>query len=829
MNGLRPIHYKVCLEPDLTRFLFSGQVEILLDAAEPADRIALNVLDLAVGRCELKSGENPAECAFCVHPEKETLEIVLPEARKGEFLVSIDFTGAINDKMSGFYRSFFHHEGRQEVIAVTQFEESHARMAFPCMDHPRFKATFDIEMVVDRDLTAISNGPILEETTVDDGKKRVRFQRTPIMSTYLLFFGVGRFEFIEDDSEKTLVRVAAIPEAKQYGAFGLDFGRKSLTYCEDYYKIPYPLPKMDLIAIPDFAFGAMENWGAITFRENLLLHYPGVTSKAAEVRICEVIAHEIVHQWFGNLVSPSDWKYLWLNESFATYFGFGIVDHYHPEWHTWDQFIHEQTDTALSRDAHHETVSIEIPGGEHVVINASTAPIIYNKGGSILKQIEGYIGRDGFQKGLRNYLEKFQYQCAESNHLWEALEEASDTPIQDIMKSWVEQPGHPLVEGDKTKDGLVLTQKRFTCLPNDFDQTWLIPVAITLFDDMGKQRTVKVLLDEKQKTVPVEGKANIVAYKINAGQTGFYRVHYKDKSNLHALGGKVRSKELPPEDRWGLQNDLFAMVRSGAVPLDEGLDFLGYYEREDAYLPLVGIASNLYRMYLVTKNPCKAKIASMGRTFLERKLTEMGFESGDGEPPATAALREQMLTQAAIYGSGKALSFGTEQFKTLLDGGTIPPDIKRSVMQIGAMNGDENVFAFLDRIFETAEAEHERINALWAIGSFKDESCIRTALRHVLEKTPARNKFVPITALCINPNAIPYMWDWFVSNREAIEAFHPMQYERVVEAVVPVCALDREDEAKRFFEERMKRTETAADTIRLTLEKLEINRRLRER
>ena len=300
-------------------------------------------------------------------------------------------------------------------MAVTQFEESHARMAFPCMDHPRFKATFDIEMVVDRDLTAISNGPVLEGDACRQRQKTGPLPKNADHVHLPSFLGsrtvrVHRGQYGKDAGP----RGAALPEAKQYGAFGLDFARKSLTYCENYYNIPYPLPKMDLIAIPDFAFGAMENWGAITFRENLLLHYPGVTSKAAEVRICEVIAHEIVHQWFGNLVSPSDWKYLWLNESFATYFGFGIVDHYHPEWHTWDQFLHEQTDTALSRDAHHETVPIEIPGGEHVIINASTAPIIYNKGGSILKQIEGYIGQDGFKKGLRNYLDKFQYQCAKA-------------------------------------------------------------------------------------------------------------------------------------------------------------------------------------------------------------------------------------------------------------------------------------------------------------------------------------------------------------------------------------------------------------------------------
>jgi tricorn protease interacting factor F2/3 len=298
-------------------------------------------------------------------------------------------------------------------MAVTQFEESDARRAFPCMDHPARKATFDITIDIDPNLVAISNGAVKDQELLDNGKLRVTFEQTPKMSTYLVFFGVGEFEFIHDEKDDR-VRVATLQGMQKFAHFGAELGRKSLEFSESYYGIAYPLPKMDLIAIPDFAFGAMENWGAITFRENLLLHYPEVTSKSGEERIFEVIAHEIAHQWFGNLVTPSDWRYLWLNESFATFFGFGVVDHYCPQWDTWQQFLYSQTGSALTRDALHETFAIEIPGGEHVVINASTAPIIYNKGGSILRQIQGYIGDDNFRKGLQHYLKTYAYGCAAS-------------------------------------------------------------------------------------------------------------------------------------------------------------------------------------------------------------------------------------------------------------------------------------------------------------------------------------------------------------------------------------------------------------------------------
>ncbi|CAB1079836.1 Leucyl aminopeptidase (EC [Olavius algarvensis Delta 1 endosymbiont] len=309
--------------------------------------------------------------------------------------------------MAGFYRSQYTYQKQSRYIAVTQFEESDARRAFPCIDHPAGKATFEITMDIDPNLVAISNQAIQKEEMLTNGRKRICFERTPKMSTYLVFFGVGEFE-ITTDQEDSRVRTVTLPGMKPFAEYGMDFGRKSLAYSESYYAINYPLPKMDLIAIPDFAFGAMENWGAITFRENLLLHYPGTTSTSGEERICEVIAHEIAHQWFGNLVTPSDWRYLWLNESFATYFGFGVVDHYYPQWETWQQFLYSQTGTAMVRDALHETFAIEIPGGEHVVINASTAPIIYNKGGSILMQIKGYIGEENFQKGLQHFLKSLR-------------------------------------------------------------------------------------------------------------------------------------------------------------------------------------------------------------------------------------------------------------------------------------------------------------------------------------------------------------------------------------------------------------------------------------
>ncbi len=824
MSHLNPVNYKIHLEPDFSNFKFKGDVEISVEALEPVHEISLNILELTIRNCRVKLEDSHMDCPFSVDSEKEEVNISLPEETSGKIDLKIDYAGEINDKMAGFYRSKYVTGGNESYIAVTQFEERDARRAFPCFDHPLKKATFDVEMIIDETLVAISNGPIADEKSLGDGRKLVKFEKTPKMSTYLLFFGVGKFEFIHDRG-KVLMRAATMPGMAAYAKFGLEFGRKALEFSEDYYGIKYPLPKLDLIAIADFAAGAMENWGAITFRENLLLHYPNITSKAGEERICEVIAHEIAHQWFGNLVTPSDWKYLWLNESFATYFGYGIVTHYYPEWDVWEQFLHGQTHGALDRDSLHETFPIEIPGGEHVVITASTAPIIYSKGGSILRQVEGYVGKENFKEGLRHYLRKHEYGCASSHHLWEALEEVSAMPVTKMMKSWIEQPGFPLVEVKREGGRLLLTQRRFTYLDNDSRQEWLIPVAIKVFYSDGQSKILSALLESKSMNLDVG--RDVVAYKVNHDQTGFYRVRYLEMNDLQELGSRVARKDLSQEDRWGLQNDLYALARSGHVPIDDYLQFLASYSNEDAFLPLTSIAGNLFHAYLIAQNERRNKILSTGKSFLERVISDIGLEPETEERHTISILRDQILWHLALYESEDVVEFATSKFSALMHGEKVHPDIMRSVMQVGALLGDKSVFNWFTERLGSSESEHERMNLLAALGSFKEKGLLEKAQQYILEQVPSRNKFLPITYMAANPHAVPYMWEWYMSNLEALEKLHPMHYERVIAAVVPLCGLGREEEIDSFFQEYMAKKEKAKDVIKLSLERLKINSRMR--
>jgi aminopeptidase N len=822
---LEPLHYTLQIEPNLAKFMFSGRVKVSLAASAEAAEVVLNLVEIAVWSCKLRQGDDPVECLFTVDPRAQELRVNLPAPVSGEIVLEIEYSGRINDAMAGFYRSRYLHDGETRYLAVTQFQESDARRAFPCIDHPAAKATFDIELVIPPHLTAVANTPVREEEKLTDGSKRVMFERTPRMSTYLVFWAVGEFEFMEDTIDPR-VRVVTLPGKKEFGGLALELGRKALDYCESYYGIPYPLPKLDLLAIPEFAFGAMENWGAIAFRENLLLYYPGTTSRAGEERIFEVIAHEIAHQWFGNLVTPADWKYIWLNESFATLFGFGVIAHFQPEWDTWEHFLNGTTASAMARDGIKENFAIELPGETQVVINTSTAPIIYSKGGSILRQIRGYLGEDSFRKGLRLYLQTHAYDSTASRHFWAALANAADRPVEAIMKSWVEQPGLPLVTAARDKNQLKLRQQRFTYLPGGYAQEWLIPLSINLYTETGEERRLHVLLDQGEDTVELP--ADTRAYTINGGRTGFYRVRYDDPGNMGLLAKMIDTGALPPEERWGLQNDLFALVVSGTLLLTDYLAFLDHYQTEVAYLPAASITANLAHAYRVVSKEQRNAITAWSMPWLERVLDTIGYEPKPTEPFSTTVLRDRLLGDAVLYGSEKITELSAHRFKALQQGGTIHPDIMRATMLAGAWNGDSSVFDWFIKRLRTAAAEHERLNILTALGFFRTGPEVEGTLRYVLDEVPARNKFVPIMAIAANPFAAGFLWEWFVGNLAPIERFHPMILERVLAAVIPAAGLIRPDEVQRFFADYLAQKVKARDVVKLALERLAIDLRMRE-
>ena len=415
---ISPSNYVLEFEPNFKNFTFAGKETIDAKISKPTNIITLDAAELKIKKCHIESKNGPFRAKTSLNPKKEQLSIKISKKVSGHIKIHIDFTGILNDRLLGFYRSQYKdNKGKTKFLATTQFEAADARRAFPCWDEPKAKATFDISIIADKGLTAISNMPV--EKTKKIGKKtRYTFSRTPIMSTYLIYLGVGEFEFLSSKLGKITIRIVTTKGNKSKGKLSLEFTKKFLRYYEKYFKIKYPLPKLDLLAIPDFAAGAMENWGAITFRETILLYDSKTSSTKTKQFIAEVISHELAHQWFGNLVTMEWWNELWLNESFATYMATKIVDKFYPEWDLWDQFVETSMNSAMMLDGLKTSHPIDVKVNQPSEIREIFDNISYDKGGCVLRMLENYVGKENFQRGLQHYLKKHMYQNARGESLW---------------------------------------------------------------------------------------------------------------------------------------------------------------------------------------------------------------------------------------------------------------------------------------------------------------------------------------------------------------------------------------------------------------------------
>ena len=440
---VQPKSYNLHFGVDFEQFIFTGKQNILIEITEPQPLLRLHCVELTVTELSLLSHNGTVPVTFSLS-DGELLINSNQLIERGEYQLHLSFTGKLNDDLSGFYRSrYIDNDGQEAYIATTQFEAPYARKAFPCFDEPLFKATFTVALDIPKHMIAISNMPI-ESQSVNNSRKTVLFAPTPPMSSYLLYMGAGDFDYIEQIKDGRTIRIYGVNGNSSKGAFALQFAADSLDFFEQYSGIQYPLPKLDLLAIPDFAAGAMENWGACTFREVLLYVDEATTSLTTKKRVAEVIAHELWHQWSGNLVTMKWWDDLWLNEAFATYQAFRAVDHFYPQWHIWDDFIDGDTNAAFGMDMLSSTHPIAVPVHTPEEIEEIFDHISYGKGGSVLRMIEGYIGEEAFRKGVSAYLKKFTYQNAIAEDLWDTLEQNSGLPVKDILISWIIKPGFPI-------------------------------------------------------------------------------------------------------------------------------------------------------------------------------------------------------------------------------------------------------------------------------------------------------------------------------------------------------------------------------------------------
>ena len=798
MAGVIPINYELMFEPLFHNFKFNGEEIITLNLSKPTNSIKLDAAELSIKESHIIQGGKIISSESSLNEKNEKLTIKLAKKIKGKAKLSIKFTGTLNDRLLGFYKSQYKDKnGKIKYLATTQFEAADARRAFPCWDEPAVKATFDVSLLVDKHLDAISNMPVISKKKTGT-KILYKFGRTPIMSTYLLYLGVGEFEYLHGKLRNIKIRIVTTKGNKNKGKLSLDFTKKFLGEYEKYFGIKYPLPKLDMIAIPDFAAGAMENWGAITFREAILLYDTKTSSTKTKQYIAEVISHELAHQWFGNLVTMKWWNDLWLNESFATFMATKIVNKFYPEWDLWDQFLGDAMLEAMSLDAlknsHPINVDVKHPAQIREIFDA----ISYDKGGNVLRMLENYVGIENFRKGLVHYLTKYKYSNAEGRDLWKSIGKVAHKPVDAMMKTWIDQVGYPVVDVKRNNSKISLTQRRFLSDGSVSSKNrWAIPIHI----EEGNHESS--ILMKSQKSI-VSLKNTDSNFIINSGRYGFYRVQYDDNS-LANLSLLIDEKILNHVDRWSLQNDLFSQCVSGTKQLQEYLDFTASYHDEDDYITLQNLAQNLYHLYKLTrKEKFSDEIRTYTAQFLGTIFDRLGWDSQKNEKHTNALLRSFVITALGKLGDKEILSEAQKRFsKFLKNKNSLAADLQEPVFVLMAWQGNEKTYNKLLSLYKKSTLQEEKIRFLIAMCNFKQKNLLLKTL--TLSLTPevrSQNIRVPIMGVSANIYGSDILWPWLKNHwKKLVRRFgvgNPLA-NRIVASIGSVIDDEQEKDLRKFF------------------------------
>lgn len=735
----KPERYKISLQPDLDKATFTGEEVISFDLSKPEDKIILHSDELVVRSAEAKIGAKTFKAvglSYDRHSETVTFSFS-KKIPKGKGELHFSFDGILNSKMRGFYRSRYQIGGQDHFMATTQFEPTHARQAFPCVDEPAVKAIFDVTLIVPKDHTAISNTIPSVVREHESGFQMVEFEATPKMSTYLVAFIVGKFEVVEKKtSGGTMVRVFVTPGKKHQADFALQVAVKTLSFYEDYFGIKYPLPVMDMIAIPDFASGAMENWGAVTYRETAILFDPDKSSSAAKQWIALVIAHELAHQWFGNLVTMEWWTHLWLNEGFASYIEYLAVDKIFPKWGIWTQFVHSDLGRAMSLDSLQNTHPIEVDVHHPSEIDEIFDAVSYSKGASIIRMLADYLGEENFRDGLRRYLKKHSYANASTEDLWSAFEHVSGKPVRHIMDNWTKQPGFPVVKVESLNNKIKLTQSRFfssslekkkSINKSEKKTVWKIPMNIR------RSSTKKIqtfLLDKKSKEINLSLKAGEWA-SLNAGTSGMYRLNYP-LPMLENLESAVKHKSMPAYERFSFQDDAFALAESSETSVVPALELAKAYQQEEDYTVWASLAANLNTVQsLIAEEKYSKNYSAYMLDIFADLAKRVGWEPRKNEGHTDPMLRSLALFAVGHAGDKKTIQKARQLFELNKKGKiTLDPNLKGVVYALVAENGGAEDYEWFMKRHQVEELPEEKNRLLYNLARFKDKKLIQRTMEY---------------------------------------------------------------------------------------------------
>ncbi len=762
----KPDHYRLNLNFDTPKRTFIGSVTIHGRKLKPSKRIVLHSKGLRVNRAEIvrhHKGNKDQVDVLRVVSHKSSEEIRLHSTGQlypGEYEINLEFTGKITDQMAGVYPCKFTNNGQEDQLIATQFESHFAREVFPCVDEPEAKATFDLTLETEAGYTTVGNTPILEQKLTDGSERLITtFETTPIMSTYLLAFVYGHMDYLEKKTSRDIVvRAYATPDKIDLLELALDTAIKALDVFEDYFGIPYPLAKCDLVALPDFEMGAMENWGCITFREADMLFDPQTGSVSHKQRIAQVVIHELGHQWFGNLVTMEWWSDLWLNEGFARWTEHAIGDVLYPEFHLGEDFIATGQEAALGLDSLASTHAIEVNVPDPDVIKSLFDQISYDKGAAVIGMIHEYIGAKDFQKGLQHYLKKHAYGNTLTHDLWQSLEDVSKKPVGQFAGEWIKQLGYPIVDVSVSHQKITTNQHRFYIDPSheSDDTLWPIPLNVT---NSSIQTT-------KSMTVDVNQNFNV----INSGRSGFYRTVY-DNSHEAKLRKLVTSKSLPSTDRYGLLVDAAEAARGGYKPTQEVLELITAYKTEDNRDVWSGLSAKLAKIQQVfSSDQTDPLFNDFARDLIARQQKVLGWKSKDFEDETTAQKRRILFSIAVDAEEPDAISLSNKTVEAASTFADVPANL-RSTMYIGALRVNEDeFFEKLVKWYKSPISSIEKTSLLVGLSSVRDPKKIQTCFElSTGEHTRSQDLGFWWSALLANRHARRQTWQWIQDNWKWID------------------------------------------------------------
>ena len=819
-----PVRYDVELAPDLAAATFEGRVEIHVDVVEPIEDLVLNAIELDVSEVRVDG----SDVQWHLEPDTERL-VVSPVGglQPGRVVLVVSFSGVLNDMLRGFYRSTYRDDdGTERVIATTQMQATDCRRAFPCWDEPDFKAVFAITLVIDPELLAVSNTAEVERIERPGGKVAIRFADTMVMSTYLVAFVVGPLEATDAvDVDGVPLRIVHVPGKANLTGFGLDIGAFALRWFQDFYGIDYPGDKVDLLALPDFAAGAMENLGCITFRESLLLVDPTTSTMSEQMLVADVVAHELAHMWFGDLVTMRWWNGIWLNEAFATFMEIAACDAYRPDWGRWTLFGLERS-AALETDSLESTRPVEYEVRSPQDCEGMFDVLTYQKGGSLLRMLEQYLTPERFREGVSHYLRKHSYGNTETNDLWDAIESTSGEPVRRMMDSWIWQPGYPLVSATLDGDRLILRQRRFAFDERTLDEdvtptTWLAPVHVRA----GTQVAV-VLLDGDEATVTLDDPAAPVV--VNVGGHGFFRVAYDDELRTRISGEVLDS--LDTLERYNLVDDAWNEVVAGRLAAADLLTFLEGFggERELAVWQAVVLAlRNLGRLLDDDTYP---QFQVRVRTLLTPVVAELG-DPVEGEDDLRAKLRGLLFGALAIQGDdAEAQARAAELYeRESAKSGSVDPELVAAATSVVAATGDGDVYDRLLTRYREATTPQDQLRHLFALAEFDDESLVhRTCELAMSDEVKTQNAPYLLRSCIANRRHGPAAWTFVRQHWDAANASFPSNsIVRMVDSVKMLTEERVAADVQAFFAEHP--IEQAAKTLDQILERQRVNVAVRSR